>query len=80
MGDIRQVIQGELKKLMFENEDSNFFTKHPLFSNPQKAAEYAIEYMEKYNIMKRFHDQVLNIAFSSEKTSEEKIEEIISLK
>ena len=79
MEELKKIIRDELEQLIFENEDSNFFTRHPIFSNPEKAAEYAIEYMEKYDVMKRFYDNVSRVIWNSDLNPDKKLNEILKL-
>lgn len=76
MGDVRKIIQEELTKLVNEND---FIKKHPIFSNPMKAAEYAMEWQDKAAKMNKFYWQVSNILGIIDMSPEEKVSKIQEL-
>jgi len=78
MEELKKVIRAELRQLIFENEDSNFFTRHPVFSNPEKAAEYAMQWQEKATELNKFYWTVEAIV-TSQLASQDKVNRISEL-
>ena len=52
---------------------------HPIFSNPEKAFDYAMEWINKTNRLKYFHQLVGNALYNATKTPEENIEHLKEL-
>lgn len=78
MKDVRNIIREELSRLIDEGSFMNF-EKHPIFSNPTKAAEYAMDWMQKASDLNRFYWQVSNILGISDMTPGEKLARIQEL-
>lgn len=75
MEDVRKIIIEELEKLIEVEPLRYMANDHPIFSNPEKAFDYAMEWAEKTNKLKHFRQLVGNILWSTD-SSEEKIEQL----
>lgn len=75
MESIRKIIKEELGAIISERGGINF-SNHPIFSNPEKAAEYAVGWMEKADKMNKFYWQVSHILGIVDMSPIEKLEEI----
>lgn len=78
MEDVRKIIREEIAIVINERGLMNF-EKHPIFSNPTKAAEYAMDWMQKASDLNRFYWQVSNILGTSDMAPEEKLARIQEL-
>ncbi len=78
MDEMREIIREELKLVVNEGGLINF-ENHPIFSNPTKAAEYAMDWMQKASDLNRFYWQISNIMGTVDMSPEEKIANIQEL-
>lgn len=65
---MRKIIREELLKIrVSENRgDSHPFENHPFFGNPEKIYNYAMEWVEKTNQLKHFHQLVGNVLWNTD--------------
>lgn len=75
MESIRNIIKEELEQLMEVDVLRALAGKLPVFSNPEKAFDYAMEWIDKTQKLEHFHQLVGNVLWNTE-SSEEKIEEL----
>ncbi|MEX2484771.1 MAG: hypothetical protein WED10_09430 [Brumimicrobium sp.] len=78
MENIRKIIKEELEELMEVDILRSMAGDHPIFSNPEKAFDYAMEWAEKTNKLRQFHQLVGNVLWNTN-FPEEKIEHLKSL-
>lgn len=72
---MRKIIREELEKLIEIEPLRSMSNSHPVFSNPERAFDYAMEWAEKANQLKHFHQLVGNILWDTS-PPEERIEQL----
>lgn len=78
MENVLKIIREELNEIVNEGGLMNF-ENHPIFSDPTKAAEYAMDWMQKASDLNRFYWQVSNVLEIVDMSPEEKIARIQDL-
>lgn len=73
MDKVRRIVREEMVKFHEINEDGKrLIDRHPVFSNPEKAMDYAMEWIEKANTLKQFQ-LIVGQVLDSMDSPEEKI-------
>lgn len=75
MEEVRRIIKEELEKLVEIEPLRSMANDHPIFSNPEKAFDYAMEWAEKTNQLKHFHQLVGSVLWDTA-PPEERIEQL----
>lgn len=79
MEHIRKIVREELILISEEgNKDERLIDRHPIFSDPEKSMEYAMEWIEMANTLKLFRQSVGIVLWNMD-SPEEKIEELKEL-
>lgn len=78
MERIREIVKEELLQIVNETRIVKF-EDHNIFSHPQRAAEYAMDWARKANELNKFYWQVANILGNLDTTQDVKIEQIEKL-